>query len=235
MPHTYIIGKKARFIACSICSHYQIRNDTRYESLAALKALQIDQYLSYTNSTMHSLNTRILFSQEIYKYFQTGICNTAYIQQDLENGMSTIKSVLAGRVLGSRTTNRVYSTVLGKESLNVYRVTLFDVNVASSGPIDVYSDSMNANLLVPVSLPIFNNGTWTIIWNLQLYNDTVGNYGLLQLVFNTETLKSVVNSLPSDIEGSADIVFASEIDDDQFVVLLPPMTRNGPLASFTNV
>jgi len=184
------------------------RNDTRYESLSALKALQIDQYLSYNNATMHSLNNRILFSEEIYNFYQTGTCNTDYILQDLINGMSTIKSVLAGRVLGYRSTDRTYSTVL-----------------ASNGPTDQYSDAMNANLLVPVSLPLFINGTWTIIWNLPLSNGTVGNYGLLQLVFNTETLKNVVNSLPSDIESSADIIFAARVNANQFIVLLPPMTR----------
>jgi len=81
-------------------------------------------------------------------------------------------------------------------------------------------------MVVPVSFPMLIGGTWVTIWNLQLYNATTnGNYGLLQLVFDTNTLSNVVNILPSDIESSADVILAAKIASDYFTVLLPPDAR----------
>jgi len=73
---------------------------------------------------MHSLNTRILFSQEIYKFHQTGSCNQAAIEQDLVNGMSTIKSVLAGRALGNSYSNQTFGTVLGKLNFQQHEASI---------------------------------------------------------------------------------------------------------------
>jgi len=80
-------------------------------------------------------------------------------------------------------------------------------------------------MVVPVSFPMLIGGTWVTIWNLQLYNAATGNYGLLQLVFDTDTLSNVVNILPSDIESSADVILAAEIGSGYFTVLLPPDAR----------